>query len=75
MLQSPSGAELNEGPIGPIHLPPGAVENLRAGDVLHAEVAPSVSGWRILEIARVLPAGYGPTRLHYGSESDRSDNS
>jgi hypothetical protein len=73
-LQSPTGAELGEGAIGPVPVPERVAELLRAGDILYAEVAPGRQGWEILEIAQVLPGGYRLGSLDCGSDSSRSDN-
>jgi hypothetical protein len=62
MLQSPSGSELGEAPVGPVRVPEAVAELLRVGDLLYVEVAPGPAGWEILEIARALPGGYAAAR-------------
>jgi hypothetical protein len=62
MLQSPSGRELGEAPVGPVRVPEAVAELLHVGDMLYVEVAPGPAGWEILEIERVLPGGYASAR-------------
>jgi hypothetical protein len=60
-LTSPGREALAEGPLGPVPLPEGIAEHLRAGDTIHAELAPGTDGWEVLDVFSVRPVGYpGP---------------
>lgn len=49
---------LGEGPADPVKVPARAAELLRAGDIIHAEIAPGPAGWELLEVFGVRPGGY-----------------
>lgn len=57
-LHSAERRALGEGPVGPVPVPARAVELLRAGDIIHAEVAPGPAGWELLEVFGIRPGGY-----------------
>jgi len=56
-LLSPSREQLGEGPVGPVLVPARAARLLRAGDILHVEIAPTAAGWEILNVESVIPGG------------------
>jgi hypothetical protein len=62
-LQTPAREALGELPLAPVLLPPGVVDLLRVGDLLHVEVAPGGAGWEVLSVTALYPGGYhGDTR-------------
>jgi len=57
LLHSAEREALGEGLLR-VLAPAPASELLRAGDILHAEVAPGPAGWELLEVFGVRPGGY-----------------
>lgn len=55
VLRSPAREQLGEGPAGPVPVPPSVAQRLRVGDILHAEIAPTATGWEILHVETVYP--------------------
>jgi hypothetical protein len=56
-LLSPAREQLGEGPAAPVAVPVRAARLLRAGDILHVEIAPAGAGWEILNVESVIPGG------------------
>lgn len=50
---------LNEGLAEPVAVPLEASERLRAGDIIHAEIAPGPAGWELLEVFGIRPGTDG----------------
>lgn len=57
-LQSAEREALGEVPAAPVLVPPAALELLRPGDIIHAEIAPGPAGWEILEVFGIRPGEY-----------------
>lgn len=57
-LTAPGRESLGEGAVTIARLPAGIPDLLRAGDIIHAEVAPGPEGWELLEVFGVRPGGY-----------------
>jgi hypothetical protein len=57
-LESSSREVLKEGIAEPVPVPARASELLRIGDILYAEIAPSATGWELLEVFGVRPGEY-----------------
>jgi hypothetical protein len=56
-LISPAREQLGEGPAAPVVVPPQVARLLRAGDILHVEIAPAGAGWEILNVETIYPGG------------------
>ena len=57
-LQSPQREALGEAAAEPVVAPVEAVGLLRAGDIIHCEIAPGPAGWELLEVFGIRPGGY-----------------
>jgi hypothetical protein len=57
-LQSPQREALGEPPAEPVVVPAEAAGLLRAGDIIHCEIAPGPGGWELLEVFGIRPGGY-----------------
>lgn len=57
-LQSPQREALSEPPASPVQVPEEAAKRLRAGDIIHCEIAPGPAGWELLEVFGIRPGGY-----------------
>jgi hypothetical protein len=57
-LQSPQREALGEAPVEPVVVPAEAAGLLRAGDIIHCEIAPGPAGWELLEVFGIRPGGY-----------------
>lgn len=57
-LQSPQREALSEPPAAPVQVPEEAAKRLRAGDIIHCEIAPGPAGWELLEVFGIRPGGY-----------------
>jgi hypothetical protein len=56
-LISPAREQLGEGPASPVLVPPQVSRLVRAGDILHVEIAPAGLGWEILNVETIYPGG------------------
>jgi hypothetical protein len=56
-LRSSAREQLGEGPAAPVAVPPQVARLLRAGDILHVEIAPAAVGWEILNVETIYPGG------------------
>jgi hypothetical protein len=57
-LQSVEREALGEGAVEAVPVPAPAAGLLRAGDIIHAEIAPGTGGWELLEVFGIRPGGY-----------------
>jgi hypothetical protein len=56
-LRSAAREQLGEGLAAPVTVPARAARILRAGDIMHVEIAPTAKGWEILNVETVYPGG------------------
>ena len=57
-LTSAAREALGEGPAAPVAVPARATRFLQPDDIVHAEIAPTASGWEILHVVTVFPGGF-----------------